>query len=271
MSNNKDYILGTDPDELDRLGFQHRVWSQEAHALWERMGAGRGQHILDLGCGPGFATFDLATIAGAGGRVTGIDKSPGYIAYARAQAAARGHDNVHFIESSFDDMRLEPASFDLIYSRWTFAWINNVPQVLQKVASLLKPGGVFLSQEYLMWGTFRIVPERPEVRRIIEACRESWRIMDSEIDIGPALPGLFRKSGLEVVHTAPLSKLSTPGRMVWQWPSTFLKIYSLKLIDMGLLSHAERNAFLEVWPHVERDPDAMVITPLMMEVAGRKL
>lgn len=270
MSGQTDYILGTDTEELERLGFQHRVWSKDAFALWERAGLGQGQRILDLGCGPGFATFDLATIAGPQGRAVGLDRSPGYIAYARSHAKVMGLSHVEFVETAFDDMRFEPESFDAIYSRWTFAWIGNVEETLQRACAFLKPGGVFLSQEYLRWGTFRIVPERPEVLRIIEACRESWRIMDGEIDIAPALPALFRKNGLAVVHTAPILKISKPGQMVWQWPSSFLRIYSLKLIDMGLLTHTERDAFLKVWPEVETDPDSMLIAPLMMEVVGRK-
>lgn len=271
MAETTDYILGTDKEELERLGFQHRVWSKDAFELWELAGLGRGQHILDLGCGPGFATFDLATITGPEGRVTGVDISPGYIAYARQQAVARGVDNVEFIETAFNEMNLKPGSFDVIYGRWVFAWINNVEEVVQRATTLLKPGGVFLSHEYLLWGSFRIVPERPEVRAIIEACRKSWAMMDSEIDIAPALPAMFRKHGLEVFHTEPIAKLSRPGQMTWQWPGTFLRIYSLKLIKMGLLSHGERDAFLQVWPEIEQDPDAMLIAPLMMAVAGKKL
>ena len=235
MSNQNDYILGTDPEELQRLAFQHRVWSKDAFALWERAGLGQGQRILDLGCGPGFATFDLAAIAGSDGMVIGLDKSAGYIASARSQAQTAGLSNVEFVLADFSDMKFERSSFDAIYCRWAFAWINTVEQVVQKACTFLKPGGVFLSHEYLHWGTFRVIPERSEVRRVIEACRESWQIMDSEIDVAPQLPMLFRKNGLNVIHTAAISKLSRPGQMVWQWPSSFLKIYSLKLVDMGLL------------------------------------
>ena len=270
MSNQNDYILGTDPEELQRLGFQHRVWSKDAFALWERAGLGQGQRILDLGCGPGFATFDLAAIAGPDGMVVGVDKSAGYIASARAHAQAVGLSNVEFVQADFSDMKFESRSFDAIFCRWAFAWINIVEEVVQKACSFLKPGGVFLSHEYLYWGTFRVLPERPEVRRVIEACRESWQLMDSEIDIAPQLPMLFRKNGLNVVHVASISKISKPGQMVWQWPSSFLRIYSLKLVDMGLLSAAERGAFLKVWPEIESNEDSLLVAPLMMEVIARK-
>jgi ubiquinone/menaquinone biosynthesis C-methylase UbiE len=270
MSNQNEYILGTDPEELQRLGFQHRVWSKDAFALWERAGIGQGQRILDLGCGPGFATFDLADIAGSDGLVIGLDKSAGYIASARSRAQTAGLNNIDFMLADFSDMKFERDSFDAIFCRWAFAWINTVERVVQKACTFLKPGGVFLSHEYLHWGTFRIVPERSEVRRVIDACRESWHVMDSEIDIAAQLPMLFRANGLDVIHTRAISKLSRPGQMVWQWPAEFLKIYSLKLVDMGLLGAAERDAFLKVWPEVEANEDSMLIAPLMMEIIARK-
>lgn len=266
----KDYILGTDPEELQRLGFQHRVWSKDAFALWERAGLGQGQRILDLGCGPGFATFDLAAIAGPSGKVVGVDISPNYIAHARAHAKAINQTNVEFVQSAFDDLQLEPQSFDAIYTRWAFAWIPNVADVVQRTSALLKPGGVFLCQEYVRWGTFRLVPDRPAVKRVIDAALESWRRMNSEIDIGPLLPAMFRSNGLDVAHVASIGKVTQPGQMAWQWVSTFLDIYSLKLIDMGLLTTTEREEFLKIWPQVERDPNSMVMAPTVMEVMAQR-
>lgn len=266
----KDYILGTDQEELDRLGFQHRVWSKDAFALWERAGLGLGQHVLDLGCGPGFASSDLATIVGPQGSVVGVDWSHAYIDYAQQRAQVLNVSHATFVQSSVHALDLEPNSFDAIYCRWVLSWVKDVPQIIEAIARLLKPGGKFIAQEYAHWGTFRIEPERPEVRTVIEACRESWRIMDSEIDIGPQLPEMMNRAGLQVDHIAPLGKISQPGKMVWQWPTTFLHIYSHKLIDLGLLTKQERDAFVKAWPEVEANAGALICTPLMMELIGTK-
>lgn len=265
-----DYILGTDADELDRLGFQHKVWSKEANALWLQMGLGQGKRILDLGCGPGFATFDLGTIVGRNGSVVGVDKSPGYIEYAKQQASARGFSNLEFLEADFADLQLADNSFDAAYCRWALCWMDEPQPIVDLVADALKPGGVFGAQEYVFWGSFSVYPERPEVRKVIEACRESWRVMDGEIDMGPRLVEKFDRAGLEVVHMAPLAKFGRPGQMPWQWPSTFFEIYTLRLIEIGLLTEQDRQEFLEVWEQLEKDPNAFVVTPMMMELVGRK-
>jgi ubiquinone/menaquinone biosynthesis C-methylase UbiE len=266
----KDYILGTDQDELDRLGFQHRVWSEDAFSLWKRGGVRMGLNVLDLGSGPGFATFDLATIVGASGSVTAVDISQAYVDYGNHQASVRGVQNVEFLQRSIHDLGLEHEKYDVIYCRWVLSWVDSVDKIIEEISKLLKPGGVFLVQEYAQWGTFRIEPERVEVRTMIEACRESWRVMPSEIDIAPHLPAMFNQFGLKLEFKSTIEKVSSPGEMVWQWPTTFLHIYSHKLIEMGLMTTAERDAFVTCWPEMEATPNAMIITPLMMEFVARK-
>src|SRR5262245_50101060 len=71
----KPYVLGTHDAELDRLGLQHRIWSEHAFALWERAGIRPGQRVLDVGCGPGYATVDLARLLGPASRIVAIDES----------------------------------------------------------------------------------------------------------------------------------------------------------------------------------------------------
>jgi ubiquinone/menaquinone biosynthesis C-methylase UbiE len=62
----KDYLLGTHDEEVERLGLQHRVWRPRASDAWRRAGFTTGQTLLDVGCGPGWATLDLAEIVGPG-------------------------------------------------------------------------------------------------------------------------------------------------------------------------------------------------------------
>ena len=69
------YVLGTHSEELERLGRQHQIWQAEAMAAWDKAGFKSGDHLLDLGCGPGFASFDLAELVGLTGQVLGIDQA----------------------------------------------------------------------------------------------------------------------------------------------------------------------------------------------------
>ena len=69
------YILGTDQEELDRLELQHKVWASETRTGWLNAEFREGQTILDLGCGPGSCSTELAEIVGSNGKVVALDRS----------------------------------------------------------------------------------------------------------------------------------------------------------------------------------------------------
>ena len=71
----KDYVLGTNAEEISRLGLQHRVWRPRALDAWRRAGFRAGQVILDIGAGPGYAALDLAEIVGPTGKVIALERS----------------------------------------------------------------------------------------------------------------------------------------------------------------------------------------------------
>lgn len=270
MALEKKYLLGSDEDELNRLHFQHKVWSGEAFSLWERSGISLGQSVLDIGCGPGFTTTDLAGIVGPGGRVTGIDKIEGYVNYARRQAEHNEVHHVDYLQGNLHDIRLNPNSFDAVYSRWVLMWIPEPELVVQNIVPFIKKGGLFMFQEYLDWATLAVYPRKPEVDRVIGACRESWANMGSEVNMGPYLPEMLVSAGCRIEHLKALPKMGNSSSSIWQWPGTFLKIYSLKLIEYGLLTQSEREDFLAVWEKLERNPDAFLVGPLMMEIIARR-
>src|SRR5207302_9804012 len=89
-----EYVLGTNEEELVRLGFQHQIWRAQAYAIWERAGFAPGQTLLDIGCGPGFTTFDLAQLVGPTGRIRAFDMSPRYVDHLNAQKGPRGLSNI---------------------------------------------------------------------------------------------------------------------------------------------------------------------------------
>ena len=63
------YVLGTHSAELQRLGRQHRFWREECRSGLQRAGFSPGDRLLDLGCGPGFCSLELAELVGPSGQV----------------------------------------------------------------------------------------------------------------------------------------------------------------------------------------------------------
>jgi len=129
---------------------------------------------------------------------------------------------------------------------------------------------VWAAQEYLNWGSFKVYPQNPAIYKVIEAARKGGREMEGDINIGKNLPELFADAGLAVEAIEPMSKIGRGGDQVWFWPGTFYDIYTLKLIELGLLTDTDRNEFLEAWAHVQNSSHGYVVCPNMVSVIGRK-
>jgi SAM-dependent methyltransferase len=110
-------------------------------------GLGPTAAVLEVGCGAGQATCDLAARAG---RVVAIDPGPALIEEARRRA---GPEAVTFVVARFEDIPLEPGSFQLVASAQAWHWVDPATGYA-KAADALAPGGAL--------AVFGHVPRTPE-------------------------------------------------------------------------------------------------------------
>ncbi len=270
MADSKAYILGTDEEELFRLGVQHQIWAEEAQHGWKLANFKAGQTILDLGCGPGYCTKELAFLVGQKGKVIGIDKSKGYIEFLK-QVAQNYNLNIRAIHADFDQMVLEPESLDGMYCRWALAWIPNPEEILAKVHKALKPGGRIVIQEYYDWSTLQTEPRKETLAKAIAMALKSFKDSDSEVDIGRHLPKILHDIGMKVVGFRPMAKIGTPDNGVWQWPKTFFESYFPRLVPQNYLTTDEVKEALSEMGELEKIPGASICTCLMSEVIAEKV
>ncbi len=152
MSRDRDYVLGTHDDEISRLALQHRVWRPRALDAWRRAGFTVGQTLLDIGCGPGHASVDLAEIVGPSGRIVAIDRSRRFLDALEATRLQRGLDNITTLELDLD-VAGPPAvaaakghTLDRRWVGWAVAaslwrhYVGEVDTKLQKDAALAEKG-----------------------------------------------------------------------------------------------------------------------------------
>ena len=264
------YILGTDQEELHRLGLQHQVWASEAQKGWNKAGFTAGKTILDLGCGPGFCTKELAFVVGHEGKVIGIDRSEHYINFLNGINAQYGL-NIEAIQADFNDMVLQPNSLDGMYCRWAMAWIPNVKEILGKVKTALKPGGKMVLHEYYDWSTHQTEPHRDGLAKGIAACLKSFKDSDGEIDIGRELPQIFKDLGMKVTSTRLMPKLGNPNNLNWHWPKSFYYTYFPKLVDAGYLTQDDLENALKDHAELEKNESTTVFCPILIEVIAEKI
>lgn len=272
MPTNKEknaYILGTDIEELKRLGLQHQVWASEAQMGWNNGGFSKGMTILDLGSGPGFCTRELAKIVGDDGKVIAVDKSEVYIRYIK-ESNRLEELNIETIHTSFDDLVLEDNSIDGMYCRWALAWIPNVEEILAKILKALKPGGKIVLHEYYEWMTHQINPSNAYVTKAIQKCYQTFEDAEGNIDVGKQLPSILTSLGYGLSNIRPMAKLVQPNHFSWQWPRSFYDTYWPKVHEMGYLTKEELDLAFAGLAKVEKQADASMFCPTLIEVIAEK-
>jgi SAM-dependent methyltransferase len=269
-NNTQEYVLGTSEEELLRLGYQHRVWSRDAFAAWERAGFMPGQTIVDVGCGPGYATMDLAQLVGPSGRVIAVDQAPGFIEHLDHRARALGLRQIETRVCDIERTEVFATGADGAYARWVLCFVGNPETVVAAVGRSLRPGGVFAVQDYYDYTGIQLAPASDVFRRAIEAVDRSWRERGGDPDVGCRLPGMMERCGFEVRAVRPLVRVARPQSSLWEWPARFFRNYLPALVEMGYLSAETRAEFERDWEEHSKDPGAFFATPPMVEVIGVK-
>lgn len=264
-----EYLLGTHDAELERLGFQHRVWTEQAFAIWERAGFSVGHTLLDVGAGPGFATVELAQLVGPEGRVVAVDASERYVAHLNRHAATLGLRNIE--TRVCDVQRLDlPAAFDGAYARWVLCWVRDAEAVVAGVARALRPGGVFAVQDYFNYRSLALAPRTPIFDRVVAAIHQSYVDGGVDDDVAGRLPGIMERCGLRVREIRPILRVARPGTALWNWPTTFFRNYVPKIVASGHLSEGDSRAFFEEWDRRSRDDGSFFSTPPVYDIIAVK-
>lgn len=266
----QEYVLGTHDEELARLGVQHQVWRDRMLELCREAGFGPGLRIVDLGCGPGFATLDLAEIVGPTGSVIAVDQSLRFLAALRAAASERSLRNIETRQVNLDNWELPASDVDGVWCRWVSAFVASPEELVGKVRHALKPGGVFAVQEYLHYATWRLSPRSPEFEEFVRLVIETWRASGGEPDIGLDLPRLLERHGFIVERVRPIVDVLTPAMPAWQWPRAFVETGLQRLVSRDSLAKAAGDATWVSFREAERDPQTRMVTPLTAQILARR-
>lgn len=268
-----EYPLGTEPAELERLHFQHRLWADAAHALWMRAGIGPGSRVLDVGAGPGAAAFDLAALVTSRGTVVAVDQSASFIDFMRREAEARGLTQLRPVAWDVHELathpEIEAASFDLAYARWLLCFTARAGDVVSAVASRLRPGGVFCVHDYFNYHVMTPAPRRASYSRLVDATARSWRDSGGDPDVVGRLPRLCQAAGLEIEHLTCHQRIARPGDSMWSWTTTWWSSYGPKLVERGYLTQRDLDEYEADMAAMTREADFLVLPPVF-EVMARK-
>ena len=130
-----------------------RSWQPTTSALFDRVQLGPGMRCLDLGCGSGDVTFEMAERVGPDGSVTGVDMDMVKLGLARRAAATQGLLNVEFRQMNVYEFA-ESDAYDLVYARFVLQHLSRPVDVLRAMWAAVMVGGVLVVEDADFEGSF---------------------------------------------------------------------------------------------------------------------
>ncbi|MBD0669395.1 methyltransferase domain-containing protein [Streptomyces sp. CBMA156] len=174
-----------------------------------------GQSLLDVGCGPGTITADLAGLVGPQGRVVAVDTSAEVLEQAAGYVAGRGLSNVVFERADVHRLPYRDGEFDVVHAHQVLQHVADPVAALRELRRVTAPGGVVAARD-VDYASMTWFPEVPALDRWLELYRRTARANGGEPDAGRRLLSWARAAGFtEVTASATTWTYATPGQRAW--------------------------------------------------------
>ncbi len=269
MGSERDYVLGTHDEELARLGLQHRIWRRAALECWANAGITLGSRVLDLGAGPGYAAADLAEIVGPTGKVIALERSGNFVRALRERAGQFSNLKVHEMDLMTDE--IPAGSYDSSWCRWVASFVTDPGLLVQKLSQVMRPGGKALFHEYAHYLTWRCIPRLTSQERFAAEVQATWEAAGGKADVAPDLLSYLAANGFVIRAARPRIYCVGPKDYMWQWPASFIPIGLDRLQQLGRIDAAFAEKVKQEFALAAANPEARLITPLVLEIVAEKI
>lgn len=243
----------------------HR-WRTAANSAAYLVGELRpGLDVLDVGCGPGTITADLAALVTPGGRVTAVDSAGDVLEQARTTAGERGLDNVHFAVADVHALDFPDDSFDVVHAHQVLQHVGDPVRALREMRRVCRPGGVVAARDsdYAAFAWFPELPVLDEWQRLYQRVA---RANGGEPNAGRRLLSWARQAGFtDITATAGTWCYATPEERAWWsglWADrTTASVYARLAVDGGHATEGQLAAIADGWREWGRQEDGWFLVP----------
>jgi len=261
------YVIRGGREGRERLRLLSGVMRPYVLRLFDRLGICEGMSCLDVGCGGGDVTLELARIVGRSGRVVGTDLDAVKLEAARSESQAQEFKNVDF-RLVAEDRSETPESFDFVFARFLLTHVPKPAQILRQMLDATVRGGLLAVVDIDFSGYF-CYPDCPALRKYVELYTETVRRRGGDANIGYRLPRLLSELQLNDVRMNVIQPAGLTGEVKLMSPMTMQYVTEAVLAE-NLASAQEIDQIVSELRAFAESKETLLSGPRCVEVWGRK-
>lgn len=200
-----------------------------------------GMSVLDVGCGPGTITADLAALV-APGTLTAVESAPAVLEQAREVVAERGLDNVTLAVDDVHALGFADDTFDVVHAHQVLQHVPDPVRALREMRRVCRPGGVVAARDG-DYASMAWHPDTPGLDEWLDLYRRVTRANGGDPDAGRRLLSWAQQAGFDdVAPSASAWCYATPEERAWWGDLWAERIVSSTLADRAVAGgHAGRE------------------------------
>jgi ubiquinone/menaquinone biosynthesis C-methylase UbiE len=267
MPEGSGYVLRGGRAGADRLRVLARSLQAGTDALLDQVRIPLGANCLDVGCGAGDVTLDLARRVGAAGRVTAVDADGVQLEVVRERAAAAGLGNIDCVVCDIDQLP-DMAPMDVVYSRNVLQHLADPVDAVRRMWAQVGAGGALVAEDADFDATF-CYPPQPAFDFWIARYSRVLRSHGGDPQSGRKLAERFAAAGI----TSPEIRVSGRAYLTGeakQLPYLTLDAGADAMIGNGVATEAEITAAVAELRRLSDDASVLFGMPLAIQVWARR-
>jgi ubiquinone/menaquinone biosynthesis C-methylase UbiE len=260
------YVIKGGRPGYDRLALLARERWPDTQALLLRAGVSAGMRCIDIGCGGGAVTLELARLVAPGGTVVGVDMDEVKLGLARQAAGERGLSNVEFRVLDARDWD-EPGAYDAVYSRFLLQHLSQPGSLLRRMWAAVAGGGVLIVEDADFEG-WCCDPANDGFELFLDTYRRVLASRGGDHAAGRKLYGYFLAAGIPAPHVTLVQPVHHGEAKVLAWST--LEATADAVVSDGVATAGEVTAALASLRRFTDDPRALICGPRVFQLWSRR-